>query len=73
MAQLHYGEKENIPNRSTIDLVVDTPQEAEYVKVKSSEQDPWSHIGKQFKSLAALLSWESPSGREVCAPALEKL
>lgn len=40
---------------------------------KSSEQDPWSHIGKQFKSLAALLSWESPSGREVCAPALEKL
>lgn len=33
MAQLHYGETENIPNRSTIDLVVDTPQEAEYVKV----------------------------------------
>lgn len=68
-AQLLYGETENILNRSGDWHTTGS----RICEGKSSEQDPWSHIGKQFKSLAALLSWESPSGREVCALALEKL
>lgn len=40
VAQLHYGETENTLNRSTTDLVVDTPQEAEYVSASPQNKTP---------------------------------
>lgn len=40
VAQLHYGETQNIPNRSTTNPVVHTPQQAEYVSVTPQNETP---------------------------------
>lgn len=40
VAQLHYGDTENTLNRSTTNLVVDRPQDAEYARVSPQNKTP---------------------------------